>query len=81
MKNIVGRRVQEARKNLSLSQEELIIQLELNGWKIGRVGLAKIEGGVRQVTDFEVMTLSKVLKVPLDWLMDQDEFEKRRKKE
>ena len=75
MKNIVGKRVQEARKKISLSQEELAAKLELSGWKISRVSLAKIEAGTRQVTDFEVMTLSKILKVPLDWLMDENVFD------
>lgn len=71
--NIVGKRVQEARLkfNPPLSQEELAARLELNGWKISRGTLAKIEAGVRQVTDIELMTLSKTLKVSTDWLFDK----------
>jgi transcriptional regulator with XRE-family HTH domain len=73
MMNLVGKRVQEARRkfNPPLSQEELAARLELNGWKISRGTLAKIESGVRQVTDIEVMTLSKTLKVTPDWLFDK----------
>lgn len=73
MMNIVGRRVQEARLKFSppLSQEELAARLELNGWKISRGTLAKIEAGVRQVTDIELMALSKALKVSADWLFDK----------
>lgn len=73
MMNIVGRRVQEARLKFTppLSQEELAARLELNGWKISRGTLAKIESGVRQVTDIEVMALSKALKVSADWLFDK----------
>jgi transcriptional regulator with XRE-family HTH domain len=64
-----------------LSQEELATQLELNGWKISRVGVAKIETGTRQVLDIEVMTLAETLKVSPDWLMDKDEFKEIRKGE
>lgn len=73
MMNIVGKRVQEARLKFTppLSQEELAARLELNGWRISRGTLAKIESGVRQVTDIEVMALSKALKVSADWLFDK----------
>lgn len=78
MKNIVGKKVREARhKNKpALSQKELAARLELNGWKISRGTLAKIEAGIRQVTDFEVMALSKTLKVSPDWLLDEELYKK-----
>jgi len=78
MKNIVGKRVQEGRRkfNPSLSQEELAARLQIEGWKISRGTLSKIEAGIRQVTDIEVMFLAKTLKVSPDWLLDKGEFEK-----
>jgi transcriptional regulator with XRE-family HTH domain len=78
MKNIVGKRVHEARHKFkpSLSQEELAARLELDGWKISRGTLSKIEAGIRQVTDFEVMALARTLKVSPDWLMDKQLFER-----
>jgi transcriptional regulator with XRE-family HTH domain len=77
MKNIVGKRVQEARQKFKppLSQEELTVRLELDGWKISRGTLSKIEAGIRQVTDFEVMALSRTLKVSPEWLLDKHLFE------
>lgn len=75
MRNIIGKRVKEGRKKLNLSQEELAAKLESSGWKINRVGIAKIETGLRQVTDIQVMILAKILKVPSDWLLDQDSFD------
>ena len=77
MKNIVGKRVQEGRRKFKppLSQEELAARLELNGWKISRDTLSKIEAGIRQVTDLEVMILAKTLKVPPEWLLDKQLFE------
>lgn len=73
MKNIVGKRVQEARQKLKppLSQEELIVRLELDGWKISRGTLSKIEAGLRTVTDFELMALARTLKVSPEWLFDR----------
>ena len=82
MKNIVGKRVQEARNKFKppLSQEALAVRLELDGWKISRGTLSKIEAGIRQVTDFEVMLLAKTLKVPPEWLLDKQLFESLLKK-
>jgi len=77
MRNIIGKRVQEARHKFKspLSQEELAAQLEINGWKISRGTLSKIEAGIRQVTDIEVMILAKTLKVSPEWLLDRQVFE------
>lgn len=82
MKNIVGKRVQEARQQFKppLSQEALAARLELEGWKISRGTLSKIEAGIRRVTDFEVMALARTLKVSPDWLMDKQLFESMLKK-
>ena len=78
MKNIVGKKVREARHQFKppLSQKELAAKLELDGWKISRGTLAKIEAGIRQVTDFEVMALAKALKVSPEWLLDKEIFNK-----
>ena len=82
MKNIVGKRVQEARQKFRppLSQEALAVRLELDGWKISRGTLSKIEAGIRQVTDVEVMVLARTLKVPPEWLLDKQLFESLWKK-
>jgi len=81
MNNIVGKRVQDARLKFKppLSQEELAARLELDGWKISRGTLSKIEAGIRQVTDFEVMALAKTLKVSPEWLLDKQLYEKLKK--
>jgi transcriptional regulator with XRE-family HTH domain len=73
MRNIVGRRVSEARRKLQppLNQEELTARLQLAGWNISRSMLSKIENGTREVTDIELVVLSKALKVPPDSLLDR----------
>ena len=78
MNNIVGKKVREARRKYkpALSQKELAAKLELDGWKISRGTLAKIETGIRQVTDYEVMALAKALKVSPEWLLDKELFNK-----
>ena len=43
--------------------------------KISRETLAKIESGIREVIDIEVMIFSKTLKVSTDWLLDKQLFE------
>jgi len=39
---------------------------------VDRAGVAKIEVGIRQVTDVEVVMLAKVLGVSIAWLMNTD---------
>ena len=82
MRNIIGKRVQEARGKFKppLSQEELAARLQINGWKISRGTLSKIEAEIRQVTDIEVMILAKTLKVSPEWLLDKQVFENILKK-
>lgn len=74
MRNIVGARVKEARhrSDKKITQSDLAVRLQLVGWAIDRVGVAKIEGGLRQVTDIEVKKLAKVLNVSTSWLLGDD---------
>ncbi|MCB0030361.1 MAG: helix-turn-helix transcriptional regulator [Anaerolineales bacterium] len=72
MKNVVGKRVREARR-LSvprLTQATLARRLQILNWRINRVGIAKIESGIRQVTDIELLLLSKALSVDVQWLLE-----------
>ena len=71
MKNIVGKQVKLARSmsNHRMTQAALAVKLQLAGWDIDRVGVAKIENGIRQVTDIEVVRLAKALDVSVGWLL------------
>ena len=73
MKNIVGKQVKLARSRFSprLTQAALAANLQLTGWDIDRVGIAKIETGIRQVTDIEVVKLAKALEVSVGWLLGE----------
>jgi DNA-binding XRE family transcriptional regulator len=63
--NIVGRQIGRIRSNRSLTQAMLAARCGVAGWDISRGTLAKIEAGVRCVTDFEFAVLAIALKVPL----------------
>jgi len=73
-KNLVGARVQRARKKAkpSITQSDLVARLQILGMKIDQPGLSKLESGRRPVFDTEVVALAKALKVPVAWLLEGD---------
>lgn len=68
-KNLVGSRVETARKNLGMKQKELLAQLQVRGVDLNASGLSKLEGQLRQVNDFELLALSDILGVSVKWLL------------
>lgn len=70
-KNIIGSRVRQARLKFKpiMTQENLSAKLELMDVKLDRISICRIENGDRFVADYEVVALSKVLNVSLDWLL------------
>ena len=47
-----------------MTQAELAQSLQLRGMRIDRAGVAKIEGGFRQVSDIELVLIAQALEVP-----------------
>jgi len=70
-RNIVGKRVKEARQLYCppLTQDQLSGKLAADGVQLDRVAIAKIETGIRCAFDFEVKALARVLKVDANWLL------------
>ena len=70
-KNIVGRRVAEARLSFSpvLTQDALSGRLARLGVQLDRAAIAKIENNHRHVLDYELRALGKVLGVDINWLL------------
>ncbi len=70
-KNIIGKRVKEARlsSNPVITQQDLSAKLAVLGVNIDRVSISKIESGDRFVSDYEVLALSQVLNVSVEWLL------------
>lgn len=62
-RNIVGPQVMVLRNERGWSQEKLALVCQLGGWDVSRGVIARIEGGVRWVADFELLRLAAALKV------------------
>jgi HTH-type transcriptional regulator, cell division transcriptional repressor len=73
MRNIVGERVRLARLSSKprMTQAALATRLQLDGWDADRVVVAKIEIGLREVTDYELVRLAKALGVSAGWLVGE----------
>ena len=72
-KNLVGARVELARKNQGMKQKELLAQLQVRGVDLNASGLSKLEGQIRYVTDMELLALSQILNVTVMWLLTGQE--------
>ena len=68
-KNVSGERIREARIKNKLSQAELAAKLQVSGVVIERDSISRIEIGTRFVADYELMVLSEILGVSVDWLL------------
>lgn len=67
-RNIVGPRVIALRYRRGLSQEQLAVACQLKGWDVSRGVIARIEGGVRWMADFELLKLAAALGVSVQEL-------------
>ena len=61
--NIIGKQISRLRNQLGLSQDQLSAKCQRVGLDISRGTLAKIEAGVRCVSDQEALLLSQALGV------------------
>lgn len=61
--NIIGKQVSRLRNGLDLSQEDLSARCQRQGLDISRGTLAKIEAGIRCVSDQEALLLAQALDV------------------
>lgn len=68
-KNLIGARVEAARKSQGMKQKELLAQLQVRGVDLNASGLSKLEGQLRSVTDIELLALSDILSVSVFWLL------------
>ena len=68
-----GDRVKEARARRKITQEDLAARLQIEGVTMERDSVSRIEIGTRFVTDYELVVLSRVLGVSMEWLTGQDD--------
>ena len=71
-KNIIGARIRKTRLEAKppITQEDLVARLQLDGLKIDKGMISRIEKGDRLVTDIEVKAIAKALKVSVGWLIE-----------
>lgn len=72
-KNLCGDRVKEARARRKITQEDLAARLQIEGVTMERDSVSRIEIGTRFVTDYELVVLSRVLSVSMEWPTGQDD--------
>jgi len=70
-RNIVGPVVRELREKQGLTQGDLVTKLNLLGWDVSRDIVARIEGQVRWVSDFELVKLAAGLGIDYTELLRQ----------
>ncbi len=73
VRNVIGDRVEQLRKQKGLTQKDLTVELFKKGVTISPSGLSKLEKKIRKVTDIEVVALAEVLDVSVNYLLDSNE--------
>ena len=71
-RNIAGERVEQRRKEIGMKQKDLLTQLQVRGVDLNASGLSKLEGQIRSINDYELVALSDILGVSVDWLLGID---------
>jgi len=72
-RNIIGARVEKARKNQGMKQKELLAHMQTKGIDLNSSALSKLEGQIRGVMDFELDALADILDVSVNWLLGREE--------
>lgn len=70
--NVSGDRVRELRLRARLSQSALAAKMQIEGAIIEQDAISRIESGSRLVTDYELLTLTRIFGVSADWLIGSD---------
>lgn len=68
-KNLIGARIEMARRSLGMKQKELLAQLQVRGVDINASALSKLEGQLRSVSDVELMAFADILGADVLWLL------------
>lgn len=70
-KNICGARIEALRKARGMKQTELVSRMQLMGVDINPSSLSKLEGQRRIAADIELLAISRILRVPMEELVDE----------
>ncbi|MVX62401.1 helix-turn-helix domain-containing protein [Clostridium chromiireducens] len=79
-KNISGNFIKDSRIKIGISQETLAGKLNLFGLRIDQSAISRIENGTRELYDYELYCICKILKVDINLFFDKDLIAKIPKK-
>ncbi len=65
-RNIIGPQLRKLRTQRAISQASLAALFQRRGWDVSRGTIARIEGQVRWVADFELVFMAHCLGVPVE---------------
>lgn len=71
--NMVGRRIEQLRKEKGIKQKDFISKMQVMGCDINPTSYSKLEGQVRSATDKEIFVIAKILNVPMKALFTDEE--------
>lgn len=69
---MIGPQVRRLRTVSRWSQSDLAAACQRNGWDVGRDIIARIEAGLRQVTDHEIVILARIIGVTVSELVGEN---------
>ena len=69
--NISGRAIRAERERQGLSQEQLAARMQVEGIPLSQKAVSRVETGLRVVTDYELMTFARVLRVTIEQLVEE----------
>ena len=64
-KNIVGKTIENLRKDQGIKQKDFIAQMQTMGCDINPTSYSKLEGQIRSATDKELFVIAKILNVTI----------------
>ncbi len=71
--DIIGKRIQQRREEIKMSQKELTQFLEEKGLKMSRETVSKIENGSRATNAIEIKVICEVLRASAEDIMKEEE--------
>lgn len=70
--NITGKNISRIRKEKGIKQKDLLAQLQIFGIDINPSSLSELEGQTRIATDKEILSIAKILNVPIEKLFEDN---------
>ncbi|MBQ8381037.1 MAG: helix-turn-helix transcriptional regulator [Clostridia bacterium] len=71
--NLVGRNIEELRKERGISQKDFIAKIQVMGCDMNPTSYSKLEGQIRSASDKEIYVISKLLGVTMEELFENRE--------